>query len=704
MASLRDPAARRAAGAVAVVSLLFVLVVLLGLVGRPLATDDLWWHLKLGEVYASQGPFVAEDPLYHTTRNHPTVPHEWLYQVGLHHLKGLFGFQGLRIAHGLAVAGLVVWALRIFRRASGGWVPAALAGIVFVELSWYRLFQLRPDLVSLAALFAIYALLLEHERPPGRVRSLGAALVFLLWVNMHSLFAIGLGLLVVAVMGVALRRLLARLLGGETDAECARRDRRFGMGLAAALVVCGLVTLLNPRGLAAHGLFFVEAASGDIWQLKDDFLPWNPLWPPEGRRALTPLSWLVADALLLAFAATATLGFLRLLRERSRGALADLDTVGLGLGTASLAAMFVAVRFHWLALFPLVYVLRALRRRGERAPGFADSVAPISAAACLLLALAFPGGIRLDSYAREVAAEPDGYRSPYLDQRYCGAGTRFLAEAGIEGKLFHPFNLGGFLGYWLSPGLRTFIDGRMDHYPSEVLLDYLKIRHASRAGAPRVLADLLDKWDIDVFFGTSFAETRYRDRHWISHMRWLPGWVPVFASQTHSIYLHRTPKNQRNFALARAYYLQRRIPFDTEKGVDVAAAIRRRPAWAVKQGLVPPHYDRLLEERKSADPERRQRALGELGRIYWQIGAFEEQVATDRELLLRAPDAKEPQRRLADGLLHLKRPSEALDVARRLHAADPGYEDIEIILAIARQRAEAAERRKGSPPAGPPEA
>ncbi|MDJ0851492.1 MAG: hypothetical protein QNK04_24210 [Myxococcota bacterium] len=694
MSSLRGPAPLRPAGVVAALSLAFVLLVLLVLVGRPLATDDLWWHLKLGEIYAQLGPFVDEDPLYHTTRGRPTVPHEWLFQVALHGAERGVGFQGLRLLHVGLVAAIALWALRIFRRAAGGLAPAALACIVFLELSWYRLFQLRPDLTSVLALLGLYTLLLEKERPPGAAR-IGAALVlFAVWVNLHSLFAIGLALLVASLLGIALRALLARGLARDapglagTGPDPARRsERRLALALSTLLVLCALVTLANPRGWEAHALFFVESASGDIWHLEDDFLPWNPLWPAAERRALTPLCWLLADALLLAFVVTAGLALARLLRERSAAALRDLDAVHLGLAAASLVAMVVAVRFHWMSFFPLLYVLRALARHGAAAPAFAAGAARACAVASVPLALVFPSGIHLDSYAREVAVEVDGYRSAYLDQRYCGHGMRFLREAGIEGRLFHPFNLGGFLGYWLAPQLRTFIDGRMDHYPSEVLDDYLKIRRASQEGAPRVLRKLLDKWEIDVFFGTSFPEIRYSDRFWIAHLRRMPGWVPIFVSQTHSIYLRRTPRNQRNFTLAKAYYLQRRIPFDAERGVDVEALLRRRPAWALKQGVVPPYYEGLLGERESNDEGRRAAVLAELGRIYWQIGAFESQAEVDRELLLLEPASKEARRRLADAWLHLGRPAEALALARELHDEDPGYEDIAVILAIARQRA-----------------
>ena len=55
----------------------------------------------------------------------------------------------------------------------------------------------------------------------------------------------------------------------------------------------------------------------------------------------------------------------------------------------------------------------------------------------------------------------------------------------------------------------------------------------------------------------------------------------------------------------------------------------------------------------------------------------------DAELVERAPDSREPRRRLADGLLQLGRAEEALAVARTLYAVDPDYKDIENVYRLA---------------------
>ena len=95
----------RASRATAAAALVFTLLVLLFLTGRPIATDDAWWHLAFGEMFLAEGLWPVADPMLHTSGERAPIQHEWLFQVALHGLERATGFQGLRVAHVLAVAG-----------------------------------------------------------------------------------------------------------------------------------------------------------------------------------------------------------------------------------------------------------------------------------------------------------------------------------------------------------------------------------------------------------------------------------------------------------------------------------------------------------------------------------------------------------------------------------------------------------------------
>ena len=98
------------------------LALLLGLVllvcGAPIYTEDFWWHLKAGEMYATEGLWPAGDWMLHTARPEAPIQHEWLFGVALFELQSLIGFQGLRIVHVLLAAAILWMVFDVLRRHS----------------------------------------------------------------------------------------------------------------------------------------------------------------------------------------------------------------------------------------------------------------------------------------------------------------------------------------------------------------------------------------------------------------------------------------------------------------------------------------------------------------------------------------------------------------------------------------------------------
>lgn len=651
----------RAPDLIALAAFLCAAALVIAISARPLATDDTWWHLKLGEVYAAQGPFVDQDPLLHTAQDQATVPHEWLFQIALHGVEQLAGFRGLRVLHGLLVLAITAGVFATFRRVSGSLALAACAATAWLVLSWYRLIQLRPELFSLIALLALAHLLLLRREPLSHLRIAGALGLLLIWVNMHSLFAVGLALLFAAAVASAVE---AHGLG--TLSRPAARAR--GRALFATLLAAVVITAINPQGFAQHLTFFTESSSGDIWRLEDDFLRWIPWRPSDDSAALPFLSWISAGLLLVAWTLVAARAGLRLVRERSTEALADADLVGLGLGAAAWVAMLVAARFHWLALFPLITVLAAIapQRRASW----------LAATATVALAAALPAAVDLNALRQELTEELGGYAADALGVRYCDNASAFLEDAGLEGRLFHPFNLGGYLGYRHAPRLRTFIDGRLDHVPAGVLDDYIQVRVGVRTSDETRFMPPLDAHGVDLFVGTHFRANRYGQGTWTDHLRRLPEWIPLFASQECSVYLRNEPRNAKNLERAARYYAERDIPFSMQRGPDLGIALTRNRSWSDLHRVTPPDFDALRARGRSDTPEERHRSAEALARGLWRIGAFREQLPIDRALIQADPSEKEPRRRVIDGLLQIGLAAEARPLAEGLLRQDPGYSDI----------------------------
>jgi len=78
------------------------------------------------------------------------------------------------------------------------------------------------------------------------------------------------------------------------------------------------------------------------------------------------------------------------------------------------------------------------------------------------------------------------------------------AVAGLEGNLFNFYAMGGFLGYWLSPRVRTFVDSRAEHYDRDVYMDYSAVTEMLVRRPSQTFLDVLDRRDVDIFFGMGF--------------------------------------------------------------------------------------------------------------------------------------------------------------------------------------------------------
>ena len=626
----------------------------------------------MGELYAGGDLWPKQDPLLHTTVLRPPVPHEWLFQVGLVSLQRVGDFVALRLFHAWMVAALGLGVFALCLRAGRDVVLAALATLLWATLSWYRLIQLRPELVSFGAILVLTVLALARPGPIGRARSAIVLVLFVVWVNVHSLFAIGLCLLVAAALGAGLELGLVRLgLGAEANDRGSVPRRRAG-AFAALAVAAAAVTWLNPQGFAQHATFFTESSGGLIWKIQDDFLPWRPwAWPAGRGPAFTPWAWALSNTLSLASFGVAGLLAWRFWRTRSARALEALDPVGLGLAAAAFVASLVAVRFHWLSVFPLLYLLRA-----ARAAPLGTGSRTFAAAGALALAVALPATGGFAGFADEIAREPEGYRADWLDERYAGSGLRFLEETRLEGRLYHPFNLGGFLGYWLAPRLTTFIDGRLDHVPARVLDDYLTLRRTSQRGPTPMLRERLDGWGIDLVFADAFDPAWYPNRESGAHVRRLPEWIPIHASRSHAIYLRRNPRNRENLRRVAAYYAARAVPFDPARGLDVHAARVSAPSWARAQPLQMPNEGALAAWVEHADPALREHAQRTLAAHAFRIGDFPRLLTLADRLLEAHPSDRDAGFWRADALRALGRPSEALALAERLREAHAG--DLEI--------------------------
>ncbi len=673
------------------------------LVGQPIYANDTWIHLALGDAFLSQGPFLDADP-YLFAAPGPPQPSSWLGSALMAGVLDAAGFAGLRGLHVLMAAaiGAIVWALA--RRESRSTWAASAVLLGFLLLSTWRLVQLRPDLFSMLATLALHPLLIAPRQGPGAGRILAAACLGALWANLHAAFLLG----PVLVLGVAASLLaLDRLPGRAPDPARRRRGLRLGV---AGVVLLG-ATLLNPLGPSAH-LAYLESGSGtlELGAVTDEWARTDLLsLPPPNRPPGWP-AWLLSWASLVAVVA----GGVRILRETggarngARGARpapgiahsSPLDPALYAQAVAGLAAALLATRFLWMEVFALVVGARILGdavRAGALRTGLPSAALAVGLAGFGLAAI----GLHLRTgdwplVSRSLIANATSYAEPYYPARFNAFAVDFLADAGLEGRVYNPYPIGGFMGFWLAPRLAMSSSGTMN-VEREAMQDFLAIAERSPRRAGESFAALLDRHGLDLFLGTGLPIELIPDRRGpaeVAHLEGEPGWMLVYRSLRSAVYLRRNERNRENLARVARYYAQLGVPFDANGGgLDLERLLAERLDWAIAQGIVPSDFAALVasveggsasDAAGALEGSRASDAAGalegsrasdaasaddahRLAMLYATLGLYERALAVDGRLVTGGrPGHPAAMRRSLLCLLRLGRDAQALLLAQRL--------------------------------------
>jgi hypothetical protein len=213
---------------------------------------DFWWHLKTGELILATHQWQTADSYSYTANGTPWMSAEWLGDV-LFALTwqwgGLRGLQALLIVLASLVT-LSIYGLATLRSGSAKAAfiaVAALLGLMSVS------FNLRPQM--LGYLFVILTLIALERFRQGRQRTVWLLpVLFLIWINTHGSWPIGLGVITVSIASGGLILPFEGLEGRRwTSSERIR--------LEIVLLLCVLVIPITPYGTALALYPFTVASS-----------------------------------------------------------------------------------------------------------------------------------------------------------------------------------------------------------------------------------------------------------------------------------------------------------------------------------------------------------------------------------------------------------------------------------------------------------
>ena len=240
---------------------LFVLTV------RPVSDPDFWWHLRTGQYILSTSAVPHADVFSATNAGRPWVAHEWLSELIIYLLYAAGSSPALIVAF----SAITTLAFVLVYACCDGKPYIAAAAALFAAMASAPTWGVRPQMLSLLMTCLFLWVLNRWEH--GNQRLVWALVpLMLVWVNLHSGFAVGLAILAVYLAGHAVSRLAAPGSRGSSSSwhepdgaaaspefrahawrDLAPRIRSSPLAsLAVVSAACLLVVPLNPNGVTMY--------------------------------------------------------------------------------------------------------------------------------------------------------------------------------------------------------------------------------------------------------------------------------------------------------------------------------------------------------------------------------------------------------------------------------------------------------------------
>jgi hypothetical protein len=374
---------------------------------------DVSWHLATGQWILDHRAIPRTDPFSFTWAGRPWVPIEWLAELSLATAYRLAGYAAVSA---LITAALLALHALVFFGASRAVRPLAALGIVVaMDLVLIPMMLARPHVLAWV-LVASWTYLLIRAREKERAPPMAAALLLVVWANLHGSFVIGL--------------VLAAFFGLEALVASADRGRALRQWCVFGFA-CLLAVFINANGIEGVVHPF-RIANLEILPLVDEWKPSSPAVTPFFFVALTgvlvllwlkrpkmhPVRWLLLAALLA----------MALLQVRHQAVLAIVSAV----------------------LLPQGFSRAVKPSEVRRVAAAATAAAAFALLVARLLVPITPAPGEANPWAL-IAAVPPELRSEPVLNGYVMGGPLILS------------------------GIRTYVDGRADMYGDELVADYKKI-------------------------------------------------------------------------------------------------------------------------------------------------------------------------------------------------------------------------------------
>lgn len=388
-------------------------------VGQSQFVDpDVWHEMSLIRESLAQGALATEDTFAYTPTVSPIIHHEWGTGAVLYALTTTLGSAGLLLLKLLLTTGIVAGCMRAWRRRSTPFPCILALAPLGLFLSLYGFSTVRAQMFSLC--FTVWLLVaLESDRRGGRGWILPVLLMFVVWVNVHGGFVVGLLLFGLHALEQAVRRRPVR-------------------HLVAAWFAMALLTLVNP-----YGLDYLPF----IWNAVRLDRPAIPEWFPVWHASPVNVAMFVMSLVVLLYALARTgPGSMPGLLLVLAGAYAGMSHQR---HLSLYAVLWTCAAPGYLQGTPLGLALAAFCERRRR---LVRGTAAALGLTCLVAA------ILNRPWEVTIPANPGDH--PKIT--YPVGAVEHLAAVGFRGNLMVPFAAGAYVSWKLGPEVQVSVDGRYE--------------------------------------------------------------------------------------------------------------------------------------------------------------------------------------------------------------------------------------------------
>ncbi len=549
----------------------FTIVLAASLALRKLGDFDTWWHLAAGRWSVENGAVPYTDKLSFTVPDHEWINLQWLFDVVSYAVFSVGGAESLCI---FAAACFTLALVILMRNVAASLGPIGSSLLVLWTLTViYERFLIRPEMFSFVLVGLSLVLLARAHRDEGRSLWLLVPLM-ILWVNVHSLFIVGVYCIATAMVSCCLCELSVLPAVWRRSGHLGRAgSRRMLMWGSAAL----LATLVNPYFV--EGVIFpfellsrIDGSTRTFSVIGEFRPPFSGYFPTLVIGSYQVFFFFSGAVVAVAALLTALPGAVATRREEvpvrfdPAGLLLFVGMAYLSLSARRNTAIFIITTAPFVAqcLAVIKAKLPAPGARHESAAWARTGVAWVMVAVLWVgTALVVTNRFyRWDDQTQEFGVGVMEYNFPIR-----AAG--FAHDIGISPNLYNDMTAGGYLSWARPVDEGVFMDGRLEVYDAEFFGKYTEgLRN------PAVWGLQAEEYDIN----SVILFHRWGNRHvLIAALARSPAWSLVYYDEVAVVFV-RTDGGEDAIAAARELYP--RHAEEIEKRLSRAAGSWQEPRGA----------------------------------------------------------------------------------------------------------------------------